>query len=107
MKNSGHVMLPVQGNRANMPLRGCAVREEIFLTQTGHFFVACLYSSDLHRNDSDVRPAFPAKTHSPYMDNRPLVTASKPETRKYKPVFFLGKSEIGLESDVVLATARP
>ena len=48
-----------------------------------------------------------SETHSPYVDNRPLATAGKPETRQYKAVFFLGKSEIGLESDVAEATARP
>lgn len=47
-----------------------------------------------------------SETHSPYVDNRPLLTAGKPESRKYKAVFFLGKSEIGLESDVAEATAR-
>jgi hypothetical protein len=31
------------------------------------------------------------------LDNRPLATAGKPETRKYKAVFFPGKAEIGLE----------
>jgi hypothetical protein len=39
--------------------------------------------------------------------NRPLLTAGKPETRSYKAVFFLGKSEIGQQSDVAQATARP
>jgi hypothetical protein len=48
-----------------------------------------------------------SETHSPYVDNRPLLTAAKPETRQYKAVFFLGKSEIGLASDVVSATAAP
>jgi hypothetical protein len=48
-----------------------------------------------------------SETHSPYVDNRPLLTAGKPETRSYKAVFFLGKSEIGLQSDVAQATARP
>jgi hypothetical protein len=48
-----------------------------------------------------------SETHSPYVDNRPLLTAGKPETRQYKAVFFLGKSEIGLPSDVVPATAAP
>jgi hypothetical protein len=48
-----------------------------------------------------------SETHSPYVDNRPLLTAGKPETRQYKAVFFLGKSEIGLESAVVVATAKP
>ncbi len=48
-----------------------------------------------------------SETHSPYVDNRPLLVAGKPETRQYKAVFFLGKSEIGLPSDVVPATAAP
>jgi len=48
-----------------------------------------------------------SETHSPYVDNRPLLTAGKPETRQYKAMFFLGKSEIGLTSDVVPATAAP
>jgi hypothetical protein len=48
-----------------------------------------------------------SETHSAYVDNRPLLVAGKPETRQYKAVFFLGKSEIGLESDVVPATAAP
>jgi hypothetical protein len=48
-----------------------------------------------------------SETHSPYVDNRPLLTAGKPEVRQYKAMFFLGKSEIGLASDVVPATAAP
>src|SRR5665213_1236568 len=48
-----------------------------------------------------------SETHSPYVDNRPLLAAGKPETRQYKAMFFLGKSEIGLPSDVVIATATP
>ena len=48
-----------------------------------------------------------SETHSPYVDNRPLLMASKPEVRQYKAVFFLGKSEIGLASDAVPATAAP
>ena len=48
-----------------------------------------------------------SETHSPYVDNRALLVAGKPETRQYKAVFFLGKSEIGLTSDVVPAIAAP
>jgi hypothetical protein len=48
-----------------------------------------------------------AETHSPYVDNRPLLAPGKPEIRSYKAVFFALKNEIGLESDVVQATARP
>ncbi len=39
--------------------------------------------------------------------NRPLLAAGKPETRQYKAVFFIGKSEIGLTSAVVIAIAAP
>jgi hypothetical protein len=48
-----------------------------------------------------------SETHSPYVDNRALLTAGKPETRRYKAVFFIGKAETGLESDIVEAVARP
>jgi hypothetical protein len=48
-----------------------------------------------------------SETHAAYVDNRPLLVAGKPETRQYKAVFFLGKSEIGLESDVAVAIAKP
>ncbi|MEP6664091.1 MAG: hypothetical protein ABJC04_10545 [Verrucomicrobiota bacterium] len=46
------------------------------------------------------------ENHSPYVDNRPLLVAGKPEIRKYKGLFVVGRDEIGLESDVVEATAR-
>ncbi len=48
-----------------------------------------------------------SETHSPYVDNRPLLTPGKPETRRYKAVFFIGKAETGLESDIVEITAHP
>lgn len=48
-----------------------------------------------------------SETHAPYVDNRPLLAAGKPETRQYKAVFFIGKSEIGLPSAVVIAIAAP
>ena len=47
------------------------------------------------------------ETHSPYVDTRSLLVAGKPETRRYKAVFFIGKAEIGLESDIVEAVAKP
>ena len=48
-----------------------------------------------------------SETHAAYIDNRPLLVAGKPETRQYKAVFFIGKSEIGLMSDIVTAIAAP
>lgn len=48
-----------------------------------------------------------SETHSAYVDNRPLLVPGQPEIRQYKAVFFIGQSEIGLESDIVAATATP
>ena len=59
------------------------------------------------RDGEAVFTLLASETHSPYVDNRPLLTAGKPETRQYKAMFFLGKSEIGLPSAVVIATATP
>ena len=47
------------------------------------------------------------ETHPPYVDNRPLLQPGKPEIRRYKAIFFLGKAEVGLASDVIEVTARP
>jgi len=59
------------------------------------------------RDGEAVFTLLASETHSPYVDNRPLLAAGKPETRQYKAMFFLGKSEIGLPSAVVIATAAP
>jgi hypothetical protein len=48
-----------------------------------------------------------SETHSPYVDNRPLLVPGKTETRQYKAVFFIGKAEIGLPSDIATAIAAP
>ena len=48
-----------------------------------------------------------SETHSAYVDNRPLLVPGKPETRQYKAMYFIGKTEIGLISDVVIAIAAP
>jgi hypothetical protein len=48
-----------------------------------------------------------SETHSPYIDNRPLLVAGKPETRQYKAMYFIGKSEVGLLSDAATVTAAP
>ena len=47
------------------------------------------------------------ETHPPYVDNRPLLQPGKPEIRRYKAIFFLGKAEVGLASDILEVTARP
>jgi hypothetical protein len=48
-----------------------------------------------------------SEIHSPYVDARPLLDPAKPETRQYKALFFMGKQEVGLQSNVVVATATP
>jgi hypothetical protein len=59
------------------------------------------------RDGETVFSYLASETHAAYVDNRPLLVAGKPETRQYKAVFFIGKSEIGLPSAVVIAIAAP
>ena len=59
------------------------------------------------RDGETVFSYLASETHAAYVDNRPLLAAGKPETRQYKAVFFIGKSEIGLTSAVVVAIAAP
>jgi hypothetical protein len=44
---------------------------------------------------------------SPYIDNRPLFVASKPELREYKAVYVQNDDEIGLFSDEVVVNCAP
>src|SRR5260370_366766 len=46
-------------------------------------------------------------TASPYIDNRPLLVATKPELREYKAVYVQSDAEIGLFSDKVVVNCAP
>ena len=46
-------------------------------------------------------------TSSPYVDNRPLLVAAKPEVRRYRCRYILNDQEVGLPSDEVVVTAQP
>ena len=46
-------------------------------------------------------------TASPYIDNRPLLVATKPELREYKAVYVQSDAEIGLFSDEVVVNCAP
>jgi hypothetical protein len=46
-------------------------------------------------------------TYSPYVDNRPLLSAGKPEVRQYKAVYISNDAEVGQPSDVVVVTCQP
>lgn len=60
------------------------------------------------QRDGDSGWVFLARdTASPYVDNRPLLAAGKPEIRKYKAVYVLGDDEVGQPSDEITATATP
>src|SRR6266536_2813143 len=50
---------------------------------------------------------FARDTASPYIDNRPLLVATKPELREYKAVYVLSDAEIGLFSDEVVVNCAP
>ena len=58
--------------------------------------------------DGDADFVFLARdTASPYIDNRPLLVATKPELREYKAVYVLSDAEIGLFSDEVVVNCAP
>ena len=46
-------------------------------------------------------------TASPYIDNRPLLVATKPELREHKAVYVQSDAEIGLFSDEVVVNCAP
>ena len=58
------------------------------------------------RRDGDFK--FLARdTVPPYVDNRPLLAAGKPELREYKAVYVVSDAEIGLFSDEVVVNCAP
>ncbi|MBI5684191.1 MAG: hypothetical protein HZC54_03835 [Verrucomicrobia bacterium] len=46
-------------------------------------------------------------THSPYVDNRPLRVAGKPERRKYMARYLKNDQEYGTDSDIITVTCSP
>ena len=60
------------------------------------------------QRDGDATFLFLARdTSSPYVDNRPLLVAGKPEVRRYRCRYIIDDVEIGLPSDEVVVTAQP
>ncbi len=60
------------------------------------------------KRDGDADYVFLAHdTISPYVDNRPLLVAGKPEVRRYKAIYLVGDEETGYFSDEVVVTAYP
>ena len=60
------------------------------------------------KRDGDVDFVFLARdTQTPYVDNRPLKVAGKPEMREYKAVYVQDDAEIGLFSDELVVNCAP
>ncbi len=60
------------------------------------------------KRDGDADFVFLARdTASPYIDNRLLLVATKPELCEYKAVYVLSDAEIGLFSDEVVVNCAP
>ncbi len=60
------------------------------------------------QRDGDTGFVYLARdTSSPYVDNRPLLVAGKPETRQYKAIYVVDDAEIGQPSDEVVVTCQP
>ena len=80
----------------------CSLRSLLFKSgpdgDADFVFLAC-------RAGVGRRPA--RDTASPYIDNRPLLVATKPELREYKAVYVQSDAEIGLLSDEVVVNCAP
>jgi hypothetical protein len=60
------------------------------------------------RRDGDPGPVFLARdTAPPYVDNRPLLVAGKPEVRDYRALYVVSDAEIDSPSDEAVITATP
>jgi hypothetical protein len=60
------------------------------------------------KRDGDADFVFLARdTATPYIDNRPLLTAGKPEIREYKAMFVLNDEEIGIFSHELVVNCAP
>lgn len=60
------------------------------------------------KRDGDADYVFLAHdTSAPYVDNRALLVAGKPEVRRYKAIYVLNDAEIGSFSDEVVVTVQP
>ena len=60
------------------------------------------------KRDGDVDFIFLARdTQTPYLDNRPLKVAGKPEIREYKAMFVVGDQEIGIFSNELVVNCAP
>jgi len=60
------------------------------------------------QREGDAGFAFLARdTASPYVDNRALLQAGKPEVRKYRGIYVVNDNEVGLTSDDVTAVCQP
>lgn len=60
------------------------------------------------KRDGDADYVFLAHdTISPYVDNRQVLVAGKPEVRRYKAIYVVNDAETGYFSDEVVVTVQP
>ena len=60
------------------------------------------------KRDGDTEFKFLARdTTSPYIDNRPMLVAGKPELREYKAVFVRRDKEVSPFSDEITINCAP
>jgi hypothetical protein len=60
------------------------------------------------KRDNDADYVFLSRdTSSPYVDNRPLLAAGKPEMRHYKAIYIQNDVEVGNFSDDVIVACQP
>ena len=60
------------------------------------------------RREGDADFVFLSRdTHSPYVDNRALLVAGKPEKREYQGWYVRDDEEYGAASDIVVVICAP
>ena len=73
-----------------------------------HQKMTCILRDPVQAAYGDTDFKFLARdTVPPYVDNRPMLVAGKPELREYKAVYVVSDAEIGLFSDEVVVNCAP
>src|SRR5437016_9611964 len=93
----------------------CSLRSLLFKSDSGgvvelDFDKSISDGVNIYANPEGFRGDFvflARDTASPYIDNRPLLVATKPELREYKAVYVQSDAEIGLFSDEVVVNCAP
>ena len=114
MKRAAHKIDSTGANRGNGDRNPCSLRFLLLKSDGGgvvelDFDKSISDGVNIYSNrGTEADFTFLARdTVQPYVDNRPLLAAGKPELREYKCVYVQSDAEIGLFSDEVVVNCAP